>query len=240
MGSPQLLYERYTREGALFHRMAEQFFRGIAPNLIERQLDPIKHARVMENWRYFVSYVEENFDLKDENKVYKPEHAIRENFAGFSIEAKFDLLVLTPKTGEITIYDWKTSKLGRAAAHSAEHGIQTKVYLAAANQLRSSSYPKTHADPHMIYWFAGSPGSSIHLQPTNERIIEWEAEISVLIDRVISDKNFELTDDTEKCGLCPYRSYCGTALTPALITEENVMDIEEPFPWDVPNFDNEV
>lgn len=213
--------------------MVEQFFLGLTPKAIERQIDPIKDAAVAEHWRHFKAYSDGRFDLKNPKKTYMPEHTIRAKFASFTVEAKFDLLIFDKTEQTLTIYDWKTAKLSRQSAFSAENGLQSKVYLAAAKQYLDLISTTSKSDPNMIYWFAGSGGSTVQVRPTPSEVSNFEAEVAILIDKIITDEVFELTEDVERCGVCPFRSFCGTVLTPTQITEENVMDMEEPFPWDL-------
>lgn len=208
--SQQLTIERLVRDGALFHRLAEQYFLGIPPEHIERQIDPLVDRSVFRYWKNFLSFAQNKFDLMDENQRFKPEYSILYKLAGFNLEAKVDLLHFNAMGNTFKIFDWKTSR-----AQSENDTLQTKIYLLAlADHADNNNVP--NQDPLSIdYWFAESPKEIIRVTKTREEIKLIQAQITEQLNQICLDTKFTPVNDAAKCGRCPYRTYCQTGLRAA-------------------------
>jgi len=229
--SPQLTIERLAREGTLFHRLAEQYFLGISPELIEHQIDPLIDTSVYRYWKNFLIFAKSKFESGNFNQQFKPEHSIFFRLAGFNLQSKVDLLHFNAMNKSIEIFDWKTTRI-----HPENDTLQTKIYLLAlaehTNQINYSEQDSFSIE----YWFAESPKEIIKITKTREELKGWQAQITDQIKQITMDPNFFPVDDVSKCGRCPFRTYCQTGLQAATFNPDDDFENEIDGWFDNPEF----
>ena len=219
--SQQLSIERLVRDGALFHRLAEQFFLGISSEHIERQIDSLVDSSVFRYWNNFLAFAQSKFDLRDINQKFKPEYSILFQLAGFNLEAKVDLLHFNAMDNTFKIFDWKTTRV-----QYENDTLQTKIYLLAlAEHADKSNAP--NQDPLSIeYWFAESPKELLRITKTREELKPIKGQITDQMNQIRLDTNFFPINDAAKCGRCPFRTYCQTGLHAAVYDPDADFDNE--------------
>lgn len=219
--SPQLSLEKLAAEGALFHKMAEQYFIGISPILIERQINPSNYPSLLKYWKNFQEFASNTFVLNDQNQSNMPEYSVSFMLGQHNIEAKLDLIHSIRTENFITIYDWKTTKIRSHTADYIRESLQTKLYLLALSHY-ASKIKSTLNNPYTItYWFADSPMEVISISAEDDDINSWSMEIQQLINLITSDQAYKAVSDPSKCGNCPFRTYCGTGIFPQPFDSEN-------------------
>jgi hypothetical protein len=189
-------YEQAVERGTTFHRLVQQHLLGVPAETIERH---IQDERVHQWWSQFL-----NDGLSDLPVRKLLEITLMARLGDTPIAAKLDLLALEP--GRIVIMDWKT--LRKPSSSRLEARLQTKVYRWVVSQavgeiLGSAVAPE---DIEMRYWFAGDSAPRISFSYSHEIMMADERELSVLIERIKQDKEFQRTDDENVCRVCAYRS----------------------------------
>ncbi len=62
----------------------------------------------------------------------------------------------------------------------------------------------------MVYWEVTEPEKPIVLECGSEKLKDYRAELSSLIFQIKTNevKDFEKTEDVQRCRYCVYRTYC--------------------------------
>lgn len=206
--TPLLLAEAHMARGAAFHRMIEQYFRGIPADAIESaQTDD----QIDRWWADFLRYA-----LAD-----LPERRLPEQILSIPVEtpngtarltAKYDLIALG--TDGALICDWKTS-FRRPSRETLARRLQTIVYryvLARAGAAINGGNPLRVDQIQMRYWFTAQPEAPETFRYDAEQYRQDGAIISGLISSILARDNtadaFPLTDDMNACAFCNYRALC--------------------------------
>jgi len=201
---PALANEKWMRQGARFHQLVHQYFLGLpVETLSEMSLE--ENLKVW--WKGFLDYN----PVDPEMEIF-PEKILVTKLSGFTLLAKFDLVVLG-KDQSLIIYDWKTSrKPGLRDQLSAR--LQTKVYsyvLAKAGHVFTNQGEVVPERVRMIYWYANRPSEPVEFRYDFRQLADDELMISALMEECISLKGISAhpkTDDLEHCRFCVYRSLC--------------------------------
>lgn len=226
---PQLELEKAAREGALFHRMVEQYFLKIPANLIEKQLQMDLNSNLFTYWRNFCAFAESKFDLSDPDLVFHPEHTIKARIEELTFEAKFDLLIEhSPDTW--TAYDWKTSKFSSFTQNDLLNSLQTKVYLCVLSDLNNRNEIKAIKPATLSYFFAAGSGQTFDITREQAEIKNYRTELLDLTHQIRSDEEYPQINDINKCSNCQFRAYCGIKVSTALFNDlENGLDVYDRF-----------
>lgn len=219
--SPQLLIEQLAREGALFHRLAEQYFLGISPELIERQIDPLVDSSVFRNWKNFLFFAQSRFKLGDSNQKFLPENSLFFSLAGYNLEAKVDLLHINLVDNTYEIFDWKTTRI-----QPVGDTIQTKIYLLALADLANKKNNSNRFPFSITYWFVESPKELIRITKSRDELEIFQNQIIDQISQINFDTNFLPVNDGSKCGRCPFRTFCQTGLHASVLDQDSDFEKE--------------
>lgn len=237
---PILEFERWMRQGQVFHLMIQQHILGIAE---ERLSAMVSDADLERWWRNYC--IARPADLPEAEQTARryPEIALTASLAQHRLVAKYDLVMFLAD-GSVTIFDWKTSRR-RPRSSTLKRRMQTRVYryllLRAGNYLHAG----TPLDPQkvsMIYWFAEFPDSPERLPYSAAQYREDEAELTALIEgiRSMEEGDFKMTVDENRCKYCSYRSYCDRGVKAGLLdaADEDV-EAAESEDLDLADFDFE-
>jgi RecB family exonuclease len=213
--------EQAIRRGAYFHRLLQQVLLGILSDPFDLT-DPGDDAMILwlENFKDTI--------LPNLTGARYVELSLVTHLVGYQVVAKFDLIEVK-SSGEITIFDWKTSPKKPKRNRLTER-IQSRLYpyvlSQAGNQLNNGKI--IHPEQiEMIYWFAEHP-QQIERFPYNSEQMERDKKfLSQIIDEIINlpSENFERTTDQSRCKYCVYRSLCERGIAAGDINELE-MDIE--------------
>jgi len=199
--------ERYMRQGALFHRLLQQFWLGVPA---ERLAKLIHDEDLGRWWDHFLQdkLVQEGLSTKG---FHYPEISSSAPLEGYRLVAKFDLLRMGDQ-GTVTIYDWKTARK-RPRRDWLQERLQTRVYpyllVRAGTQLNGGE--QLHPDQvEMIYWFADFPDQPEHFKYNRQQFEQDEAYLTGLLQEILGlvPDAFGLTSQIERCAFCVYRSLC--------------------------------
>lgn len=202
---PVLENERQIQLGALFHRLAHQYWLGVPASRLQAMAD---EAQTGEWWQNFTMGTK----LKDQpGTTLHPEFYLSTKIEDARLVGKFDLLAMQPN-GQSTIFDWKTSPK-RPPSSWLNQRVQTRLYpylLVQAGGYLSQDGSLLPEKVSMVYWFVAFPD-----QP--ECILynqaQFQADGSYLCGLMgtigaIDDEDFYQTSDEKKCAFCVYRSLC--------------------------------
>lgn len=206
--APLLLAEEHMARGAAFHRMIEQYFRGIPADVLENaQTD----ETIAVWWRDFLRYA-----LAD-----LPERRLPEQMLSVPVETPNGTARLTAKYDLIAfggdgalICDWKTS-FRKPSREALSKRLQTIVYryvLARAGATLNGGKPLDVSGIQMRYWFTAQPEAPETFRYDAEQYRQDGAILSGLISSILARENtaeaFPLTDDLDACAFCNYRALC--------------------------------
>ena len=222
--------ERRQIEGQLFHRLVQQYFLGVPPDI----LSPTANTPNLERWwQNFKSTLTDLGDLS--GFALYPELTLSARIGNHRLVAKYDLV--TVREEKALIYDWKTSaKRPRDEWMSARW--QTRAYRSLLVLAGSRLHAGKSLDPaqiEMIYWYADFPSEPAHLKYSNEQFKrDWSA-IEKVVGEISSRADFPLTEDEKLCRFCVYRSYCNRGMQ-AGQTGELEVELDSEINFDV-NFE---
>jgi len=201
---PALANEVWMRQGSRFHQLVHQYFLGLPENVLS---DMSLEANLSAWWEGFLSHHPVDLELER-----YPEKLLVTKIAGFTLLAKFDLVVVG-EDSSLIIYDWKTSRkperrdqlLGR---------LQSKIYFYVMAKAGSVFVNQPEVDPQkirMVYWYSNRPTEPEEFIYSPEQFLEDEKLILGLMETCASLENISdhpKTDDRNQCRYCVYRSLC--------------------------------
>ena len=201
--------ERFMQQGQQFHQLAQQYFIGIPPEQLARIIYDPELEGWWNNFVSFFSGLTKSLEW-EKLKVY-PEMILSSPVGGYNLVAKYDLILFHTE-GEITIYDWKTSRTQPDRNRLASR-LQTKVYPYLLTLSGTSHGQNVDANPNlikMIYWFTNFPNEPQVFEYNEASFKEGHDYLTTLIDLIdrLEEDEFVLTTDEKKCRFCVYRSLC--------------------------------
>ncbi len=208
--------ERRLRLGQEFHRLVRRHQAGLPATA----LTPLAAADA-ELAVWWAAYLASPL-AQPPGAVRRAEMTLSAPFAGYRLEAQYDLLAGTPG-GEWLIVDWKTER-HRPAREWLARRLQTSVYrcvLALAGAAFDGGRPVPPERIAMVYWFAAFP-----LQPERYPYDAGQLErdrndLAQLIAAIASgpDGEWPQAVDERACRFCAYRSLCARQVAPATVAE---------------------
>lgn len=197
-------FERRKRVGSLFHRMIHQHILGVP---LERLGRMASDPDLQVWWSNYAQSLPAGLPGRR-----SPEVTLSAPLGGWTVTAKYDLVVISPD-GKAIILDWKTADRLPKREWLAER-LQTRIYrwlLARAGSALNDGRPIAPDQIEFVYWHAGFPDEPQRFPYDKAQASADEEELARLIKEVsqLPDDGFRLTDDLRKCSYCVYRSYCG-------------------------------
>lgn len=197
-----LQLEARVRQGARFHKLAQQHLLGLPPELLTRSL-----ADDEELARWWANYLAHG--LTDLPARRHSEITLGAQLGGHRLVAKYDLLALEPG-GAAVIVDWKTG--ARVPSQSQLRSrMQTIVYRYVLAQAGAHLYGGESIPPERIrmdYVYLAQGGERLSLDYSAAQMRADEALLSEMIAKIEGAHEFPLTDDERRCRFCNYRSLC--------------------------------
>ena len=203
---PALENERFLQQGALFHRLAQQYLVGVPE---ERLRSFIQDDDMRRWWEDFVDFVEQAglFSIA----ALRPELSLTAPLGAHRLAAKYDLIAARGE-GRFTIYDWKTTRRLPTRKKLAVR-LQTRVYpylFVLAGQGLNGGQKIDPGSVEMVYWFAGSSGKQVVFPYSALQFERDGAFLSSLVTEIagLDRDEFQLTTEESRCAYCVYRSLC--------------------------------
>jgi hypothetical protein len=201
---PMLENERRQQEGLAFHRLVQQHLVGLPTDKLSR----MAVTPNLKQWwdRYFNA--RELQELIKKSRLH-PELILFAPVSGYHLQAKFDLVLVTPEN-KILILDWKTYRSHPRDEVMAAR-LQTLVYRSLILKAGQPLLRNREIDPEevtMMYWYTEFPDKPARFPYSAVQFTrDWDA-ISSLVDEILQREEFPATEDIKKCSYCVYRSYC--------------------------------
>jgi len=198
---PIIENERHLKEGQLFHRMVQQHRIGLPVDILSQQASSPDLKRWWENYTHY------EFDISAYTQY--TELSLSTPVGTHRLIAKYDLIAIQPGQKALII-DWKTNhKRPRDEWMAAR--IQTRVYralLVQAGMYLNEGLPLKPEQVEMVYWYADFPSEPARF-PYNSSQFNRDLEaLTTIVNEIVSQRTFPLTDDERKCAYCPFRSFC--------------------------------
>jgi CRISPR/Cas system-associated exonuclease Cas4 (RecB family) len=198
---PAAELERHLADGERFHLLAQQFFAGVDPQILDLLAE---RQGLGEWWTAFREYPVR--DLPERRFV---EISLQTQVGRYRLAAKFDLLAFDAD-GRAVIVDWKTSRQ-RPQRSASMQRAQTLVYplvLADAGHALTGGDKLTPDRITMIYWFAAYPQQPEVLYYSQPQYESDRQRLADLLAEVDARTVFDRTTDERHCRFCVYRSLC--------------------------------
>jgi CRISPR/Cas system-associated exonuclease Cas4 (RecB family) len=200
---PALENEEHVRLGAAFHRLIHQHALGIPAG------DLTRTVQEPDLRRWWHNYLERGPQGLPETR--HPEVVLSAPLGDYRLVARYDLVAVEAGQRAV-IVDWKTSRRRPKRKDLAER-LQTRVYpylLVRAGAHLNGGRPFVPEQVEMIYWFADYPDDPAHFAYDAARYEADRADLAALVEEVegLSDADFPLTTEEQRCRFCLYRSLC--------------------------------
>lgn len=216
---PVLENERRMLAGKAFHRLIQQQLLGLPAERLSQMADslPFGGEELPRWWDNYLAEAAHSLGLQmlpDPAAQLEIEIKLITSLSGYRLLARYDLLLCRADGSgpKFLIIDWKTSRNRPARLWLAEH-MQTRLYpyvLTAAGAFLNHNQPVDPAQVGMIYWFAEHPGDAESFSYSESQFNQDREYLSGLITEIehLEENEFLLTEQTENCEYCAYRSFC--------------------------------
>jgi hypothetical protein len=199
--------EEALARGRQFHRLMERHFLGLAVEPVAPSLRALWQA-----WQ------EHPLSLPPGRTL--PEVTLSTPEGEERLLARFDLLAIPADPRATTlIADWKTAARPRTRGGLAAD-IQTRLYpyILVEGGTAVAGRAVAAADVELVYWQAAAPADPVRFRYSPAQHEANRAEIRALIARAeaLDEEMPPVIDDLSICARCPYRTYCGRPVPPAL------------------------
>jgi hypothetical protein len=230
--------ERYWQQGRRFHRMIQQALLGVPAEKLAPMAGGADLSRWWENFLAARQRLPELEGLRSGSSHAYVEAALSGRVCDHALLGVYDL-VLVGLDGTAVIFDWKTGRQSPQRASLAAR-LQTRIYpylLVQAGAHLNQGQPFRPEAVQMIYWFAEHPGQPVRFPYSPEQFQADEDYLCGLIAEIerLSEDEFTLTDQVERCRFCVYRSLCDRGVSAGLLTEtseETEAALEESLDFD--------
>ncbi len=213
-----LEFERHMEQGQDFHRLVQQHIIGIPADLLQQ------HIHDADVRRWFDTYLENG--LTDVPAQRYPEQTLTVPLGEYLLLAKFDLLALGERA---LIVDWKTSQRIPRRELLAKK-LQTVVYryvLAKGGAALNGGKAIAPEQIEMRYWYANQGGDVLAFPYGAEQMKLDESYLLGLVREIEQREEFPLTDETQRCKYCVYRSLCDRGREAGSLTDWELYEDED-------------
>jgi hypothetical protein len=216
---PVLENESRMRDGKTSHRLIQQQLLGLPVERLSQMAASSSFGgqELPRWWNNYLSGAAHSLGLEmlpDPAVQLEIEIKIMTSLSGYRLLARYDLLLCKADGSgpKFLIVDWKTAHNRPPRLWLAER-MQTRLYpyvLTAAGAFLNHNQPVDPAQVGMIYWFAEHPEDAERFIYSESRYNQDREYLSGLIAEIerLGESEFLLTEQTENCGYCAYRSFC--------------------------------
>lgn len=192
-------FEQHVERALRFHHLIHQHQIGIPADALEAT---IPDDTIGEWWENYLAHAPA--DLPDKRL---PEVTLSAPMGNRRLVARYDLVAVGERA---VIVDWKTA-LVRPSREALERRLQTRVYpyvLARAGAHLNGGQSINPAAIRLIYWFAEFPQQPEIFTYSAEQFERYGAYLESLTADIAQrgEDAFPLTDNTDLCRFCAYRS----------------------------------
>jgi len=198
-------YELHMLRGRQFHFLIHQYFAGIPPAKIK---SAVNDDTLLKWFNLFLSHFNK-FPFKDIHSEIR----LSANLGNHTIVAIYDL-VAQLKSGQIEIYDWKTS-LHKPNPDIYHSKMQSSIYPYVLMENLKFLFPNVDTNQFqkisMIYWFPEFPNAAVCMDYEDVNHTENSELLTALLDQIeekITGSQFPMTLDKNLCKFCQFRSLC--------------------------------
>lgn len=144
------------------------------------------------------------------SSVISAEQELRYQQENLKLLAKYDLLKYSPSQKKLLIFDWKTDKKS-LYNKNVEDSMQSRFYLYL---LYEAGYKYFDEDfnleefPELIYWNPRYPKEKVVINYSLADYKKDQNYFENLINEILNESKFPLTEDLNKCRFCEYRPIC--------------------------------
>jgi CRISPR/Cas system-associated exonuclease Cas4 (RecB family) len=206
---PALESENHLQQGAIFHRLIQQFLLGVSVEKLSLLAET--DTKLVRWWNNFLTSLHVLEGIKNSSGSNRyPELDLSVAIEDYRLTGKFDLLLLSDD--EFIIYDWKTTRT-QPQREWVQAKLQTRVYpylLRQAGSHLNNGKPISPSKIRMIYWYANFPTSPLEINFNENYLKEDQRYIIKIVKEInqLTDYSFPMTDNINRCKFCTYRSFC--------------------------------
>ncbi len=186
------------KQGKQFHLLAERYYSQTLGETV------LSSNQLLQAW------VNRLKTFCSADNVVSAEQELRYQKENLKLLAKYDLLKYDSSNNKFIIFDWKTDKKS-LYEKDIESSMQSRFYLyllfEAGYNYFASDY-ELKKMPKLIYWNPRYPDQVIKIDYSKDDFDKDKSYFKKLINEILNEEEFSLTDDLNKCRFCEYRPIC--------------------------------
>lgn len=191
--------EKELEKGRKFHLLAERYY---IDGSIQNQIVEDQELNAwLQRLRRFLPYSQ---------YIISSEQELRYKEKQFKFLAKYDLLHYNKEKKLIELYDWKTDKKS-LLKKDLENSTQSRFYLylfKLAGQRYYSDKYDIEKNPVLIYWNPRFAEEKKIINYTDEDFSNDSSYFESLVERILTEGEFPMTENLDICRYCEYRPIC--------------------------------
>jgi hypothetical protein len=221
---PAMENERFSKQGARFHRLAQQHLLGLPTERLERMIEDVD----LECW--WGNYLNQGWSIASGACLRWSEVGLYTPLDNYRLVARYDALaIVEPENGSgrlrLLIIDWKTSRK-HPGRDRLEGRLQSRVYpyvLARGGACFTNNVQPHPEQIEMVYWFAAFPDQPVRFPYSASKMAQDESYLLSLIAQIetLGEATFPLAEGPAACKFCTYRSLCDRGTRAGTSQEEN-------------------
>ena len=186
------------RQGRQFHLLAERYYSKTMGETVLSSKQPLQ------------SWINRLKSFARAENVVSAEQELRYQKDNLKLLAKYDLLKYNKSLKKFIIFDWKTDKKS-LYEKDIENSMQSRFYLYL---LFETGYDYFAAEyelenmPELIYWNPRYPKQKIRIEYNIDEFKKDKSYFKKLINKILNEDKFPLTEELNKCQFCEYRPIC--------------------------------
>ncbi len=207
--------EAEAEQGRIFHRLIDLQTKG-------HSIDPLLATRDPQLQTWWQTFCESEHH-HPQGEVLS-ELPLWIHLEGIRIVARFDRLVIQTDTDppEFQIVDWKTQQT-RPADRTLDRSWQVRLYpllLCLAGERLNHHHPIQSSTVEMTLWFAHHPDQPYRRRYSLRQQQQDRQDLGRALKKLrsLSEQNFPMTQHTEICKSCLFRTRC-YGITPEMIDQ---------------------
>lgn len=191
--------EKELEKGRKFHLLAERYY--IDGSLQDQIVEDSELSAWLKRLKRFLPY---------SKHIISSEQELRCSKKNLKFLAKYDLLNYNKEKKMIELYDWKTDKkslLGKELQNSTQSRFYLYLFKKAGQRYFSDKYDLEN-NPILIYWNPRFPEEKKIITYTDEDFSNDSHYFENLVEKILNEDKFPMTDNLNICQYCEYRPIC--------------------------------
>ena len=215
LAEPQDMVEQALQRGARFHQLVERHQVGVPLDVIyESAEDDPALGRWLDNYQSAL----QKFGAFDQQWI---EVSLSSFLGDYPVMARYDFVGLQGQ--HLVAVDWKTGRLPDSV--KLEQRLQNSIYRLILFR-EGAKLAQREIAQFTLHYIGVNDGEQRQFTVDAATAHRLETHLKTIIQQVVSEKEFPLTEDENHCRFCVYRGLCERGHT-QVIQDISVLDTDD-------------